>query len=236
MKSCKNSGMKKIGKLILSLALPLGLLLQPVCRAADEVIVPEGTRITLQLNKNLSTKENHEGDSFDTYVIEPVYHEDRIVIPKGSVVSGSVSRITRPGRFKGKAVMHLLFRSIQIPGRGELSIHASLVHVDSDENAATQTEGSLEGSGSKRNDIGKVVVPGLAGAGIGSLAGGKKGAGIGAGGGMGIGPANVFWTRGKDLELPRGSMMDVSLEQALKIPLKEQPAIGSPPSAARNQP
>jgi len=221
MKSCKNIGMKPFSMLILSLALLPGFLLQPVCRAADEIIVPKGTEISLQLNKNLSTKENHEGDSFDTYVIEPVYFKGQIVIPKGSLVSGSISRITRPGRFKGKAVMHLLFQSIQIPGRGELSILASLVRIDSNEDADIHTEGALEGDGSTGSDIGKVLVPGLAGAGIGSLAGGGKGAGIGAGAGLGIGLANVFWTRGKDLELHKGSTMGISLEQDLKIPMKK---------------
>jgi hypothetical protein len=219
MKSCKNKGMKQACKLILSFVLPLGILLQPVCRAADKVTLPEGTRITLQLNETLSTKDNHEGDSFATYVIESVYYKDQVVIPKGSTVSGSISRITRPGRFQGKAVMHLLFQSIQIPGRGELSIHASLARVDSDEDMDIHTEGTLEGKGSAGKDVGKVLAPGLAGAGIGSLAGGNKGAGIGGGIGIGIGLANVFWTRGKDLELHRGSTMEISLEQALEIPL-----------------
>ena len=81
------------------------------------------------------------------------------------------------------------------------------------------TEGTLEGKGSAGKDVGKVLAPGLAGAGIGSLAGGNKGAGIGGGIGIGIGLANVFWTRGKDLELHRGSTMEISLEQALEIPL-----------------
>ena len=43
----------------------------------------------------------------------------------------------------------------------------------------------------------------------------------------GIGLTNVFWTQGKDLELPLGSTMDVALEQALKIPVKKQSAVGS---------
>lgn len=221
MNSCKYIRMKQFGKLILSFALPLALLLQPICRAADTLTVPEGTRLTLQLNKNLSTKNNHEGDPFTALVIKPVYHGDRILIPKGSIVSGSISRITRPGRFKGKAVMHLLFQSIRIPGRGEFSIYASLVRVDPSEDADVQTEDSLEGKGSAGKDLGKVIAPGLAGAGIGSLAGGAKGSGIGAGVGIGAGLANVFWTRGKDLELHRGSTMDVSLKQALNVGSKK---------------
>ena len=218
MKSCKNMEMKQTCMLIWSLVILQGIVWLPVCRAADRVIVPEGTQITLQLNKTLSTKENHEGDLFDTYVIESVYHNGQIVIPKGSTVSGSISRITRPGRFKGKAVMHLLFQSIQIPGHGEMSIHASLVRVDSDEDMDIHTESALEDKSSMQGDVGKMITPGLAGTGVGSLKENSKKAEIGGG----IGLANIFWTRGKDLELYRGSTMDISLEQALKIPLTNE--------------
>jgi len=221
--------MKQFCNFILGVVLPLGLVLQPVCRAEDAVIVLEGTQLRLQLNTNLSTKENHEGDPFTAYVIESVYQGDQIVIPKGSTVSGSISRITRPGRFKGKAVMHLLFQHIQIPpGRDKLSILASLVRIDPDEDADIDAEGRLEGKGSTERDLGRVVAPGLAGAGVGAVAGGRKGAAIGAGAGAGIGLGNVFWTRGKDVELHVGSTMDVSLEQALEIPVKTQSAVENP--------
>ena len=96
MDSCQNGKMKLRCKLLLSLALTLGLLLPTLSRAADETIVPKGTLITLQLNKNLSTKRNNEGDPFTAVVMTPVYQDDQIVIPKGSTVTGSISRITRP--------------------------------------------------------------------------------------------------------------------------------------------
>ena len=220
---CKLIVMKPAFKFILAFALPLGLASQPTCRAEDVLVVPEGTELRLQLNKNLSTKDNQEGDTFSAYVIEPVHQGNQIVIPKGSEVSGSISRITRPGRFKGKAVMRLLFESIKIPGREELPILASLVRVDPDEAANIDEEGRLEGASSKGRDLGKVIAPGLAGTGIGAVAGGGKGAGIGAGIGAGVGLANVFWTRGKDLVLHLGSTMDISLDQALKIPAKSMP-------------
>ncbi len=222
MDLCKLIVMKHVFKFILAFMLPLGLALQPTCRAEDVLVVPEGTQLRLQLNENLSTKDNQEGDPFTAYVIEPIYQGKQIVIPKGSEVIGSISRITRPGRFKGKAVMRLLFESIKIPGREKLSILASLVRVEPEDAANIDDEGRLEGTSSKGKDLGKVIAPGLAGTGIGAIAGGGKGAGIGAGIGTGIGLANVFWTRGKDLELHLGSTMDVSLDQALKIPVKSR--------------
>lgn len=204
MNKCKNMLMRLIPLPVLGLGLVCGLFLQPVRAAEDGVKVIEGTEITLQLNKSLSTKDNREGDLFDAYVVEPVYSGDRISIPRGSVISGSISRITRPGRFKGKAVIHLLFQSIQIPGRGEIPIHASLDHIDSGGNMDIYTENLLAGAG-----------PAAKGA------GGLRGNGLT---GTNPGIPNVFWTRGKELEIHRGATMRISLKQELNIPLKNMPA------------
>jgi hypothetical protein len=203
----------------------MGVLIAPVpCysepgqQAGSELTLPEGTRISLQLNDHLSTKLNSEGDKFTANVIVPVYQGDRLVIPKGSTVSGSVSRVLRPGRIKGKAVMNLLFQSIRVPGRGELPIVASLAHVDPEGNAGVQGEGSVKGEGSAAGDVARVLTPGLVGAGIGGLAGGGRGAAIGGGVGAAVGLATIFSTRGKDLEMRRGSTMEISLDRALTIP------------------
>lgn len=204
MKTCKNRLMKLTRVPLLGFSLLSGLLLQPVHAAADGVTVPKGTEITLQLNKSLSTKDNREGDVFDAYVVEPVSSGDRIIIPRGSVISGSISRITRPGRFKGKAVIHLLFQSIEIPGRGEIPIHASLDHIDSGGNDDIYTGNVLPGAGPAPKSVGGI--PGN------SLTGTDSAI------------ANVFWTRGKELEIHRGATMRISLKQELMVPLKTTPA------------
>jgi hypothetical protein len=204
MKTCKNRLMRLTRVPLLGFSLISGLLLQPVLAASDGVTVPEGTEITLQLNKSLSTKDNREGDVFDAYVVEPVSSGDRIIIPRGSVISGSISRITRPGRFKGKAVIHLLFQSIEIPGRGEIPIHASLDHIDSGGNEDIYTENVLPGAGPAAKSVGGIPGNSLTG--------------------TGSGIANVFWTRGKELEIHRGATMRISLKQELKVPPKTTPA------------
>jgi len=188
----------------------------PRISPAADTIIPEGTRICLQLNDPIRTDKNSEGDSFKAIVTEPVYFGDRMAIPKGSVVNGSISRIMRPGRFKGKAAMTLLFQSINIPGRGELPIVASLTGVDREGNRGISTEGTIQGKGPGGKDIARVLTPGLAGAGIGTLAGGAKGAGIGAG--IGVAAGLVFNSRGKDIEMKRGSALEISLDRALSLP------------------
>lgn len=200
----------------------MALLIPSVSWAANDTVLPEKTRITLQLNNKLSTKVNSEGDGFTAYVTAPVQLGDKIIIPKGSIVAGSISRIIRPGRFKGKAVLNVLFQSIEIPGRGQLPIVASLARMDSEGNGGIRAEGTVEGEGSEGSDIGRIVMPGIVGAGVGTLAGGGKGAAIGGGIGAAIGLATVFATRGKEIEVPRGSSMDITLDKPLTIPPEEE--------------
>lgn len=205
----------------LSCALLLFILSVPqaALAAADTVIIPEGTRIYLQLNNNVSTSLSREGDPFKAIVTQPVYAGDRMIIPKGSVVSGSISHILRPGRLlKGKAALTLLFQSIDIPGHGELPIVASLAGVDGEGNKGISSEGTVKGEGSEGRDIGRVLTPGIVGAGIGVLAGGGKGAGIGAGVGATIGLATIFSSRGKEIVMKRGSTLDINLNKPLSIP------------------
>lgn len=212
MRLCKDNRMRQCCGMASTLALLVFLAAPPAIRAAGETVLPEGTLISLQLNDHLSTKGNNEGDAFTAVVIEPVTSGGRIVIPKGSSVNGSISRILRPGRFKGKAVMNLLFQSIQIPGHGQLPILATLVRVDPEGNAGVRYEGSVVGETSGGKEVGSIVTPGVAGS------------GIGAGIGRPMGLATVFSTRGKDLQVRRGATMEISLDKPLTVPQEGEAA------------
>ncbi len=187
-------------------------------QTAGEVIIPQGTRISLQLNEALSTKLNKEGDTFTAVTSEPIIVGDHVVIPKGSIINGSISRIVRPGRFKGKAVMNLLFQSVRIQGHGQLAIVASLTKIDDQAGGTLYSEGRVEGKGAEGKDAAQVVKPGLIGGGIGGIAGGGKGAAIGAGVGAAVGLATVFTTRGNDLTFRKGAVMEIILDRQLAVP------------------
>jgi len=202
----------------LLLSFPALFLCANLLFGGQEITLPVGTKIALQLDDHLSTKLNSEGDSFTAKVIVPVYLGDRMAVPKGSIVTGSISRIVRPGRLRGKAVMNLLFNSIRIPERSEIPLVASLARVDPEGNAGIKTEGSVQGEGSAGKDATRVLTPGVTGAGIGGLAGRGKGAAIGAGVGAAIGLGTILATRGKDLEMRRGTTLDIVLDRPLVVP------------------
>jgi type IV secretion system protein VirB10 len=184
--------------------------------ASGEIVLAEGTRIFLALNDPLSTKHSSEGDIFTADVVVPVYHKERLVLPKGSIVAGSISRIVRPGRFRGKALLNVLFQSVRIAGRLQLPLVASLATVEPGGNV--KAESTIEGEGSKGKDAAQVAKPALAGAGIGALAGGGTGAAIGSAAGAVIGLGSVFASRGKDVEIRKGSTLEIVLDRPLTIP------------------
>jgi hypothetical protein len=200
----------------------LALLLVPgkiAAQSGTEVYLPEGTKMSLQLNDYLSTKLNKEGDTFSATVTAPIYLKERQVIPKGSIISGTISRILRPGRFKGKAMMNLIFESIRLPGLAEMPIVASLVQVDPNGNGDVQGEGTITSEDSKGKDAIKVAAPAATGAGIGAIVGGGKGAAIGAGIGAVIGIATLA-RPGKDLEIKRGAAIEIVLDRPLTVPVE----------------
>jgi hypothetical protein len=179
---------------------------------AEDILLPKGTQITLQLNDALSTASNMEGDEFTAVVATPVYLGERIVIPKGSVVIGSVSRILRADRLKGKAVLDLMFQSIRVPERKPADIAATLIRIDTAGSGGTQTAESFAerekpAGGSSMSGNPKIEIR------VQSPAG--KNTRVGASGGL----PSIFNSQGGDLKIPREAIMDITLDQPLTLTL-----------------
>jgi hypothetical protein len=204
----KNRGKFKVieffrDSLIVIPALFLILGTAPGVRAED-IRLPKGTQITLQLNDALSTASNMEGDEFTAAVTTPVYLGGRIVIPGGSVVTGSVSRILRPDRLKGKAVLDLTFQSIRVTGRKQADIAATLTRVDPSGSGGTQNAENFAES---------ATTSGNPKIGVRAQSPGEKKATVGASGVL----PSVFSSQGDDAKIPRGASIDITLDQPLTL-------------------
>jgi hypothetical protein len=77
-----------------------------------EFTVRSGTRIPLSLISSLDTKHSKEGDRVNLETRLPVSLDGRIVIPRGSFVTGTVIRITTPGRGHGKGELTIRFETL----------------------------------------------------------------------------------------------------------------------------
>jgi len=202
--------MKNCGRFIIFIIVPA--LIQILCATpavrAEDARLPKGTQITLQLNDALSTASNMEGDEFTAAVSSPVYLGNQVAIPTGSVVVGSVSRILRPDRLKGKAVLDLMFQSIRVPGRKTADITATLTRIDSAGNGAKQaTENFTE----REKTAGAAAKQGNSRIGVRQQPPAGKNNGIGASGGL----PSVFNLQGDDARIPRGASLEITLDKPL---------------------
>jgi type IV secretion system protein VirB10 len=188
-------------------------------RAANgkKVTVPAGTRLAVTLENGISTRSAKAGDSLYFHTSFPVTLNNRVVIPVGSYIRGSLLESKRPGRIKGKGEFRLRLESLIFPNGYTVDLLAAPRSADTGGRETTDSEGKVTGPGGKGKDVGTVAETTVTGAGIGAIAGGGKGAGIGAGIGGLAGLAAVLLTRGPEAQIPRGSTLDIVLERDLTL-------------------
>jgi len=177
--------------------------------------VPAGTRVAVILENGISTRSARAGDSIYFRTSFPITQNNRIIIPVGSYMRGSLTESKRPGRIKGRGEFRMRLETLILPNGYTVDLLAVPRSADSGGAETTDSEGKVTGPGGKGKDVGTAATTTVTGAGIGAIAGGAKGAGIGAGVGGLIGLGAILLTRGPEAQLPRGSTLDLVLERDL---------------------
>ena len=187
--------------------------------AENRLVLPAGTMIPLELQNTINTRNSRAGDRIYFQTIYPIIHEGRVVIPAGSYVRGSLTRVKRPGRIKGRAELHVRFDEMTLPNGYTVDINASLAGAGTTGGEKVdRTEGGIKGEGSKAEDASVIASTASQGTLAGALAtrsrtGALGGAGIGAAAGL----VAVLLTRGKDLVLERGTTVEIVLGRPLPL-------------------
>jgi len=167
--------------------------------------IPAGTSLPLELTTAVSSETAQIEMPVSARLRRSVTVDGVAVLPAGAVVNGEVVDVDRPGRVQGRARLGLRFTSVTVDGRRE-ELRTNPV--------------TFEGEQTKGEDATKIG----AGAGIGAIIGGIVGGGDGAAKGAAIGGAAgtgaVLATRGKDVTLPSGSDVNVTLASAVDIEVR----------------
>jgi len=174
--------------------------------------VPSGTRFMVELRDKLEAREIKKGKKFEVRTLEALTADDGSQIAAGAKIKGRVTSVSNNE-------MVLRFEEIDT-GRGKSPIIASVAGVagEKDVKAKVGKEGEISSSGGRGKSaaIGSAVGAAI-GAGVGAARGGTAntviGAGIGAGAGAGVGAA----AGGRDLELTKGTRLDVVLDRPLSF-------------------
>jgi type IV secretion system protein VirB10 len=209
--------------------------------APAQLLVPAGTHLPLVLHNSISTRNAQSGDPVYLETVFPVIVNGRIAIPAGSYVQGAITEAKRPGKGKGGAAVRIRLTTLILPNGYTVSFDAVPTNAGTGGGEYADKEGQISKDRDKAADAGTVIKSTAAGAGIGAIAGrGGEGAGIGAGIGATAGLAAVLMMRGPELELPRGSNVDITLDRPLYLdPTKinfTEPGRASPVPAPVHEP
>jgi len=133
-------------------------------------------------------------------------------------VQGEIQEARRPGKVKGVGEIRMRLNSMILPNGYTVDFNAIPTNAGTGGNESTDSEGKIKGDTNKGGDTGTIVKSTGVGAGIGAIATqSAKGAGIGAGVGAAVGLAGVLLTRGPEMELPRGTTVDIITDRAIYL-------------------
>jgi len=181
-------------------AKPSGGIL-PVLRP-NPVTVPEGATLPLVLETAISSATSRPGDRVVARLAEEVRVGEKVVVPAGSEVRGRVTEAVPSGRVKTRARLAFDFDTLVLEGK-EYSIGTGPVDI---------TAGSTH-----NKDAATIGIGAGAGAIVGAIVDGKKGAGIGALIGGATGTGVVLTNTGKEVALGTGTRVTVRLTREARL-------------------
>ena len=182
-------------------------------------VVPTGTHVLLELANRLDTRHSREGDQVYLRTAFPVYTSNRLVIPQGATVLGTVTRARPPGKSKGE--LYIRFDSLTLPNGVTRDFRARLGSANGAQGDVDRDEGKITSPGNQGNQTRGAIEGGGMGAAIGGIAGSAAGhpvTGLGVGGAVGAaaGLARVMSKGRPDAVLPQGTRLEMILDRDLR--------------------
>jgi hypothetical protein len=197
---------------------------QPANPAPKTYQVPAGTKVLLSLKSAVNTRSARPGDGVYLISSFPVVVGNRVMIPAGVYVQGTVDRVVPPGHGwkRGELAMH--FTSIIFPNGTVVTIPGVVNSLPGSAGPRMKNgeEGTIQGEGNGGRIGGDLARGAEIGAGPGVIVGAVKGAplkglGVGAAAGAAGGLIYSLLTRGKDVNIEAGSQIEMVLQRPLLL-------------------
>ena len=155
----------------------------PAKPARVRLLVPAGTNLTMALSSGITTKTAKPGDTFGAMVVSDVMVGNRVAIPEGSRVHGSVTNVVSgSNKIGGLPTLGLRFDTLELPDGQQVALNGELVQQgrsdtgrDTAKIVGGAVAGAVIGHQVDNSDKGKVI-GGLLGGAAGALAAKKTGA------------------------------------------------------------
>jgi len=146
--------------LIVLIWVPLLQAQEPAVAEELEVrtyVVPTRTRIPLVLVNSVSTKTSEVGDRVYLQTSFPISSGNRIVIPEGSYVTGTITQLKRPGRIKGRGEMYVRFDTLMLRNGVSRDFRGTVSATDGSQSEIAESEGTIQAEGTKGKDAATIA-------------------------------------------------------------------------------
>jgi len=196
-----------------------------------DLVVPAGTRILTWLRSPLHTVSASKESGVYLETFADVIVANRVVIPAGTAVQGTVQRASRPGRMKGRSHLQFRLSSMILPNNFVIPISAGLESLPGSSQYEKKATAVLQPVDQIDKDARTVLATAVTGAAFGALSKGATGAIQGSliGGAFGLGTS--LFTRGDDIQLREGTRVEITLDAPINIPVRELTFALSRPAA-----
>jgi hypothetical protein len=172
-----------------------------------ELVIPTDAVLGLQIERTVSSETARVEDRVDARVTRDVRVGDRVAIPSGSVVEGSVMEVERGGKVKERARLGIRFHTVVLADGTRLNVRTdSVVRL---------------GSPPANESAAKIGGAAIGGAILGAILGGGKGAVLGGTMGAAGGTAATMAGGRNPAVLPAGSTVTVRMQQPVTVTVEE---------------
>jgi hypothetical protein len=179
----------------------------PVEPEKIDLVVPAESVLGLQIERTVSSEVARVEDRVEARVTRDVRVGDRVAIPAGSVVQGSVMEVERGGKVKEKARLGIRFHTVVLADGSRLSIRTDSV--------------VREGTSPAGESAAKIGGAAVGGAILGAILGGGKGAAIGGSIGAAGGTAATMAGGRNPAILPAGTTVSVRVQQPVTVTVEK---------------
>jgi hypothetical protein len=181
---------------------------EPPAPELVDLVVPTDAVLGLQIERTISSETARVEDRVEARLTRDVRVGDRVAIPAGSIVQGSVIEVERGGRIKEKAKLGIRFHTVVMADGTRLAIRTESV--------------TREGASPSNESAAKIGGAAVGGAILGAILGGGRGAVIGGTVGAAGGTAATMAGGRNPAVLTAGSTVSIRVQQPVTVTVEKK--------------
>jgi len=138
--------------------------LKPELAASLDEPPPAGSLVHVRLMTALSSATTQKGEAVEAVLTQPLFDKDRLILPQGSRLKGTVGQVRPARRFARNGLLRMVFHEVALPDGMEQKVTASLegVQANKGQDVTLDSEGGAEVNSPKTRYLSTGISVGLA--------------------------------------------------------------------------